>query len=113
MLSANSPSLNRLELQVEPMFASMALYDARERRKISENFYFDMTAEDMKKMLHRHIPYQEVSTLSRACIFSVTYPTEDVFLVIKLEKVLQQGDISEAAEPYINVRDERVCWSHR
>jgi len=24
------------------MFASMALYDAKEKKKISENFYFDM-----------------------------------------------------------------------
>ena len=90
------------------MFASMALYDAKERRKISENFYFDMTPEGMKKMLHRHIAYQDVSTMSRSCAFSITYPSEDIFLVIKLEKVLQQGDISEAAEPYISVRDEKV-----
>lgn len=68
----------------------------------------------MKKMLHRHIPYQDVSSLSRACAFSITYPSEDIYLVVKLEKVLQQGDISEAAEPYISARDEKVgcggCW---
>uniref|UniRef100_A0A8C4YT78 Dedicator of cytokinesis 7 n=1 Tax=Gopherus evgoodei TaxID=1825980 RepID=A0A8C4YT78_9SAUR len=34
-------------------------------------------------------------------IFSITYPSQDVFLVIKLEKVLQQGDIGECAEPYM------------
>ena len=90
------------------MFATMALYDAKERKKISENFYFDMTPENMKTMLRKHIPCQDVSTLSRSCIFSVTYPSEDLFLVVKLEKVLQQGDISEAAEPYINPRDDKV-----
>ena len=33
-------------------------------------------------------------------IFQVTNPSSDLFLVVKLEKVLQ-GDISEAAEPYL------------
>ncbi|CAH1775987.1 unnamed protein product, partial [Owenia fusiformis] len=91
----------KLELEIEPIFANVALYDARERKKISENFYFDMTPEPVKKMLGAHIPYQDISTLSRSCVFSITYPSPDVFLVIKLEKVLQQGDISEAAEPYV------------
>ena len=29
----------RLNLKIEPIFASMALYDVREKRKVSENFY--------------------------------------------------------------------------
>ena len=33
---------HRLSVQFEPIFASMALYDAKEKKKISENFYFDM-----------------------------------------------------------------------
>jgi len=32
----------RLNIQIEPVFASMALYDAKEKKKISENFYFDL-----------------------------------------------------------------------
>ena len=32
----------RLCVQFEPIFASMALYDAKEKKKISENFYFDL-----------------------------------------------------------------------
>ena len=46
-------------------------------------------------------PRVDTSTLSRSAVFSITYPSTDVFLVIKLEKVLQQGDISECAEPYM------------
>ena len=44
---------NKLELnlQIEPIFASMAVYDAKERKKISENFYFDMNPEPIRKML--------------------------------------------------------------
>ena len=73
-----------LELEIEPIFATMALYDAKERRKISENFYFDMTPEPVKTMLGSHITYQDVSTLSRSCIFDITYPSPDVFLVVKV-----------------------------
>ncbi len=57
-------------------------------------------------MLGGHIAYQDISTLSRSCIFNIMYPSSDVFLVVKLEKVLQQGDISEVAEPYM--KDEKV-----
>ncbi|KAG8238879.1 hypothetical protein J437_LFUL018440, partial [Ladona fulva] len=90
----------KLDLEVEPIFAIMALYDAKEKKKVSENFYFDMNSEAMKRMLGSHIPYCDISTLSRSCIFDITYPSTDLFLVIKLEKVLQ-GDISECAEPYM------------
>ncbi|KAE8748545.1 hypothetical protein FOCC_FOCC004721 [Frankliniella occidentalis] len=90
----------KLELEVEPIFASIALYDCKEKKKISENFYFDMNQEGLKRMLTSHIPYSDSSTLSRSCIFDITYPSPDLFLVIKLEKVLQ-GDINECAEPYM------------
>lgn len=75
---------HRLDLELEPLFASMALYDAKEKKKISENFYFDMTPEPIKKMLANHIPRQDISTLSRSCIFSVTYPSPDIFIVIRV-----------------------------
>lgn len=29
----------------------MALYDVREKRKVSENFYFDLNPENMRNML--------------------------------------------------------------
>ncbi|XP_014668067.1 PREDICTED: dedicator of cytokinesis protein 7-like [Priapulus caudatus] len=91
----------KLELEVEPHFGIMALYDAKEKKKISENFYFDLNPEPIKKMLAAHVPHQDFSTLSRSCIFNITYPSPDIFLVVKLEKILQQGDISESAEPYM------------
>ena len=74
----------RLDMEIEPIFATVSLYDAKERKKISENFYFDMIQEPVKKLLEMHIPYQDVSTLSRSCIFSVTYPSPDIFIVIKV-----------------------------
>ncbi|XP_067118403.1 dedicator of cytokinesis protein 7 isoform X1 [Centruroides vittatus] len=90
----------KLELDIEPLFGIMALYDAKEKKKVSENFYFDMNPEPLKRMLSSHISYQDITTLSRSCVFNITYPSQDLFLVIKLEKVLQ-GDINECAEPYI------------
>ncbi|XP_022087787.1 dedicator of cytokinesis protein 7-like isoform X2 [Acanthaster planci] len=95
----------KLDLEVEPIFASMALYDVREKKKISENFFFDLNTEAMKTMIKSHLGYPDPSTLARNAIFSITYPTNDVYLVIKLEKVLQQGDISESAEPYMKELD--------
>lgn len=93
---------NKLELnlQIEPIFASMALYDAKDRKKVSENFYFDMNSESLRQMLHDQIPHMDYSTQARSCVFDVSAPSNDLFLVVKLEKVLQ-GDINEAAEPYL------------
>ena len=100
-----SPVFTRLEVAIEPIFASMALYDAGRKKKISENFYFDMNSEQMKSMLRAHVPFVDFSTLSKSCIFDITYPSSDIFLVIKLEKVMQ-GDINECTELYL--RDDKV-----
>ncbi|XP_028857801.1 dedicator of cytokinesis protein 7 isoform X21 [Denticeps clupeoides] len=91
----------KFEIEIEPIFASLALYDVKEKKKISENFFFDLNSEQTKAMLKPHIQSAAISTLARSAIFSITYPSQDVFLVIRLEKVLQQGDIGECAEPYM------------
>ncbi|XP_053355507.1 dedicator of cytokinesis protein 7 isoform X20 [Clarias gariepinus] len=91
----------KFEIEIEPIFASLALYDVKEKKKISENFFFDLNSEQTKAMLRPHVQTAAISTLARSAVFSITYPSQDVFLVIKLEKVLQQGDIGECAEPYM------------
>lgn len=109
--------------------------------QISENFYYDLNAEQLKNFLRPHTPHVDQSTLARSAIFSVTYPSPDIYLVIKvmmksaadmtycsksvvctalypgvmmpfcldgtfqIEKVLQQGEISECADPYMTLRE--------
>lgn len=97
----------KLELEVEPIFASMAIYDAKERKKLSENFYFDMNSDNLKRMLTSHVPYSDISTQSRSAIFEITNPSSDLFLVIRLEKVLQ-GDIKDSVEPYLKDDKDKV-----
>ena len=96
----------KFELDCEPIFAQMALYDLKNRKKISETFHFDLNSEHVKYMLRAHQQYnqQDASTLSQTCSFNVTYPNDDIFLVIRLEKVLQQGDIAECVEPYVKIQ---------
>ncbi|KAM3868150.1 dedicator of cytokinesis protein 8 [Diretmus argenteus] len=92
----------KFEIDIEPIFASLALYDLKERKKISENFYCDLNSEQFKGFLKSHTPNVDHSSLARSAIFSITYPAPDIYLVIKIEKVLQQGD---CVDPYMTLRD--------
>lgn len=92
----------KLDTEVEPVFASMAIYDAKEKKKLSENFNFDLNPEAIKKMLSSHIPFTDLSTQSRTALFEITHPSHELYLVIRLEKVLQ-GD---TAEPYLKLVQE-------
>uniref|UniRef100_A0A7N6AHZ5 Dedicator of cytokinesis 8 n=1 Tax=Anabas testudineus TaxID=64144 RepID=A0A7N6AHZ5_ANATE len=97
--------LCRFEIDIEPIFATMALYDLKEKKKISENFYCDLNSEQFKNFLKPHTPRVDQSTIARSAIFSITYPSPDIYLVIKLEKVLQQGEISDCADPYMTLKE--------
>uniref|UniRef100_A0A6Q2XG36 Dedicator of cytokinesis 8 n=1 Tax=Esox lucius TaxID=8010 RepID=A0A6Q2XG36_ESOLU len=103
----------KFEIDIEPLFATLALYDLREKKKISENFYCDLNSDQFKGFLKPHTPQIDQSTLSRAAIFSITYPSPDIYLVIKIEKVLQQGEIGDCAEPYMVMKETdsaKVQW---
>ncbi|XP_035235838.1 dedicator of cytokinesis protein 8 isoform X2 [Anguilla anguilla] len=95
----------KFEIDIEPLFATLALYDLKEKKKISENFYCDLNSDQMRGHLRSHTPQIDPSTMARAAIFSITYPSPDIYLVIKIEKVLQQGEISDCAEPYLVMKE--------
>uniref|UniRef100_A0A8C1HJH2 Dedicator of cytokinesis 8 n=1 Tax=Cyprinus carpio carpio TaxID=630221 RepID=A0A8C1HJH2_CYPCA len=95
----------KFEIDIEPFFATMALYDLKEKKKISENFHLDMNSDQMKGFLRAHTPNTDASTLARSAVFSISYPSPDIYLVVKIEKVLQQGEIGDCAEPYMILKE--------
>lgn len=95
----------KFEIEIEPLFASIALYDVKERKKISENFHCDLNSDQFKGFLRAHTPSVAISSQARSAVFSVTYPSSDIYLVVKIEKVLQQGEIGDCAEPYMVIKE--------
>uniref|UniRef100_A0A1D5RFC2 Dedicator of cytokinesis 8 n=1 Tax=Macaca mulatta TaxID=9544 RepID=A0A1D5RFC2_MACMU len=95
----------KFEIEIEPLFASIALYDVKERKKISENFHCDLNSDQFKGFLRAHTPSVAASSQARSAVFSVTYPSSDIYLVVKIEKVLQQGEIGDCAEPYLVIKE--------
>ncbi|XP_063042281.1 dedicator of cytokinesis protein 8 [Engraulis encrasicolus] len=95
----------KFEIEIEPIFATMALYDLKEKKKISEDFHCDLNSDSMRGFLRGHTPRIDPASQAKAAIFSITQPSPDIYLVVKIEKVLQQGEIGECAEPYMNIRE--------
>uniref|UniRef100_A0A673HYQ6 Dedicator of cytokinesis protein 11-like n=1 Tax=Sinocyclocheilus rhinocerous TaxID=307959 RepID=A0A673HYQ6_9TELE len=107
---------------VEPFFISLALFDLSKGCKISADFHVDLNPPCVREMLQEASPgtptepeggygYETVRinghglpVLQRVGIFSVTNPHTDIFLLARVEKVLQNG-ITHCAEPYIKTAD--------
>ncbi|XP_076828066.1 dedicator of cytokinesis protein 11 isoform X3 [Brachyhypopomus gauderio] len=116
---------------VEPFFISLALFDAAKGCKISGDFHVDLNQPCVRDMLSDGSPQTpteegEVGEVGEAArgsglpviqrvpesllrfptqgIFSVTNPSPDIFLVARVEKILQNG-ITHSAEPYIKTSD--------
>ncbi|CAI5771865.1 of cytokinesis 9 isoform X6 [Podarcis lilfordi] len=106
---------------VEPFFITLSLFDIKENRKISSDFHVDLNHSTVRNMLGS--ASQQVLNDSSDClhriqdiipeimlqypkqgIFSVTCPHPDIFLVARIEKVLQ-GSITHCAEPYMKSSD--------
>ncbi|XP_065177359.1 dedicator of cytokinesis protein 11-like [Sycon ciliatum] len=47
-------------------------------------------------------------TGAQQAIFSVTFPSNEMFLVLRVEKVLQAGSISNVVDPYMKAADPKV-----
>ncbi|XP_053160816.1 dedicator of cytokinesis protein 9 isoform X11 [Hemicordylus capensis] len=106
---------------VEPFFISLSLFDIKENRKISSDFHVDLNHSTVRQMIPN--ASQQLLNGSSDClhqiqvlipeimlqypkqgIFSVMCPHADIFLVARIEKVLQ-GSITHCAEPYMKSSD--------
>lgn len=83
---------------IEPFFASAALYDLTTRQRVSEQFHFDLNPAGIAGMLNGGSARGPTDDCRQA-LFSVSAPGPSVFLVVKVEKVLD-GDPAKAAEFY-------------
>eukprot|EP01135_Chromosphaera_perkinsii_P006340 Nk52_evm69s485 gene=Nk52_evmTU69s485 len=83
--------------QEEPFFCTACLYDCKEKVRVSEEFHFDLNCDEILNELNG----QKKGERCFDCVFSVSDSHNEVFLVVHINKILQDKDIDEAAEPYI------------
>ncbi|XP_029397640.1 dedicator of cytokinesis protein 9 isoform X23 [Mus pahari] len=104
---------------VEPFFVTLSLFDIKYNRKISADFHVDLNHFSVRQMLAPASPalmnggqsppaFQDALHTAmqypKQGIFSVTCPHPDIFLVARIEKVLQ-GGVTHCAEPYMKSSD--------
>ncbi|NXB16751.1 DOC11 protein, partial [Rhagologus leucostigma] len=108
---------------VEPFFLSLALFDLKNNCKISADFHVDLNPPSVRDMLLDNSEPRTEGTQGRcpgqslvhgvpeSClryikrgVFSVTNPHAEIFLVARVEKVLQ-GSITHCVEPYMKNSD--------
>lgn len=112
--------------QVEPYFTSLCLFDVRNNRKLTENFYFDVNHSAIRTMLKtlmindndeepnsvmlpdlQNVP-EEWLLYPKQALLSVNNPHSDIFVVVRIDKILQ-GGICQTTEPYIRAtKDPRL-----
>jgi hypothetical protein len=85
----------------EPFFVSIALYDLKRREKVSETWNFDLNPPSITELLGVHCGDREPATLAKSCIFSTSYQSPDIYMVIIVSTTLH-GEESEAIAPYLN-----------
>ncbi|XP_041341045.1 dedicator of cytokinesis protein 11 isoform X2 [Pyrgilauda ruficollis] len=108
---------------VEPFFLSLALFDLKSNCKLSADFHVDLNPPCVRDMLQESsepgaegtpgpaagqslvhgVPESCLRYVKRG-VFSVTNPHTEIFLVARVEKVLQ-GSIAHCAEPYMKNSD--------
>ncbi|CAI4226264.1 unnamed protein product [Auanema sp. JU1783] len=96
-----------MEPTFEPVFGSMAIYDARNRRKLTESFYFDVNSEQVRSMLKDGTTYSGPHGRCNHASFFFNGNVSDIFIVVKLEKVLNACEVSDAVDAYCSQKDEK------
>ncbi|XP_015225959.1 PREDICTED: dedicator of cytokinesis protein 9 isoform X4 [Cyprinodon variegatus] len=109
---------------VEPFYVTLSLFDIQNGKKISSDFQVDLNHQSVRGMVSSSTSqYVNGGGESRSAgqplihgvpeaallypkqgVFSVTCPHPDIFLVARIEKVLQ-GGINHCAEPYMKSSD--------
>ncbi|XP_063281579.1 dedicator of cytokinesis protein 9 isoform X3 [Pelobates fuscus] len=106
---------------VEPFFVTLSLFDIKTNKKISADFHVDLNHASVRQMIpaptYQHLNgggdigrrimgsiQESMLQYPKQGIFSVTCPHPDIFLVARIEKVLQ-GSITHCAEPYMKSSD--------
>uniref|UniRef100_A0A672JMT7 Dedicator of cytokinesis 9 n=1 Tax=Salarias fasciatus TaxID=181472 RepID=A0A672JMT7_SALFA len=109
---------------VEPFYITLSLFDIQNGRKISSDFHVDLNHPSVRSMVPSnssqymngggdarpegqrliHGVPEAAMQYPRQGVFSVTCPHPDIFLVARVDKVLQ-GGINHCAEPYMKNSD--------
>uniref|UniRef100_A0A673BNV9 Dedicator of cytokinesis 9 n=1 Tax=Sphaeramia orbicularis TaxID=375764 RepID=A0A673BNV9_9TELE len=109
---------------VEPFYITLSLFDIQNGRKIASDFHVDLNHPSVRGMVPSTISQymngggdthpegprlvhgvpEAAMQYPRQGVFSVTCPHPDIFLVARIEKVLQ-GGINHCAEPYMKSSD--------
>ncbi|XP_029936017.1 dedicator of cytokinesis protein 9 isoform X1 [Myripristis murdjan] len=109
---------------VEPFYITLSLFDIQNNRKISSDFLVDLNHPSVRGLVANsnsqymngggdshhggqrlvHGVPEAAMQYPRQGVFSVTCPHPDIFLVARIEKVLQ-GGITHCAEPYMKSSD--------
>lgn len=113
-LSVQFQSL-RLEPYFEPIFASAYFIDLQTKSRLTENFYFDFNTREMLGLIRSHLGIDEQPYRIREALLNAEHFGSNVFLIIRLEKVLQASDISDAIEPYVtkDKTKEKLAYNAR
>ncbi|KAM9766712.1 dedicator of cytokinesis protein 9-like isoform 1-T1 [Menidia menidia] len=110
---------------MEPFYVVLSLFDVQNSRKISADFHVDLNHPLVRQMTAGHAGGPESQTVDdgplgsqrlatgllhqallypKQGVFSVTCPHPEIFLVARIEKVLQ-GGITHCSEPYMKSSD--------
>ncbi|GFS17216.1 dedicator of cytokinesis protein 9 [Elysia marginata] len=115
----------------EPFFLTFALYDATEAKKISEDFHLDPNEPEISAMIPADLlaATDKLQTVNgrestspplkglqsswlgqsaRQGIFSIVRRHQEIYLVARIEKVLQ-GGVTQCIDPYIKGSDPKMA----
>jgi hypothetical protein len=78
----------------EPLFCTLSIHDIAKRRRLSEDFHFEVTPPTLRGLFTREdCPANDVSLFARRCLFSISGEVnEHIYLVLRVNRVLQDEE---------------------